>query len=83
MKVYLVEMDNGELYEDYYRWTEKVFTTYRGASQYLLDEDYTPYPEVNYETNEYYLVFTDEDDEGRTFDAEVTEMEVEEYSSKD
>lgn len=42
-KVYLVELDNGELYEDYATWIEKVFSTYRKASQYLVDEGYEPY----------------------------------------
>ena len=79
MKVYLVEMDNGEVYEEYFRWTEKVFTTYRGASQYLIDEGYVPFADSKYITNDYELVFTDTDDEGREYDAVITEKEVEEY----
>lgn len=42
MKIYLVDVDNGETYEDYRHWIEAVFTTYRGASQYLIDEGYEP-----------------------------------------
>ena len=79
MKVYLVEMDNGEMYDDFYRWTEKVFTTYRGASQYLIDEEYDPYPDMNYELDDYELIFSYEDEDGRYYRAEITEMEVEEY----
>ena len=34
-KVYLVECDNGESYEDYRRWTEAVFKHKEDAEDYL------------------------------------------------
>ena len=43
LKVYLVDVDNGELYADYQHSVEKVFTTYRGASQWLINEGYIPH----------------------------------------
>lgn len=33
-------MDNGRLYEEYDHWVEKVFTTYRRATLYLIQQDY-------------------------------------------
>lgn len=44
-KVYLVEMDNGESYEDYHAWIEKAFTSYRNATKWLIDEGYEVFPE--------------------------------------
>ena len=46
MKVYLVEKDNCESYEDFYKWIAGAYTTYRGATQSLLDEGF----EVYYDT---------------------------------
>ena len=82
MKVYLVEMDNGEFYDDFFRWTEKVFTNHLGASLYLIDSGYAPHPEIDYKSNEYYLMFTKKDEEGRKFDAVITEKVVEDFSQK-
>ncbi|PKR83509.1 hypothetical protein [Heyndrickxia camelliae] len=48
MKVYLVDVDNGESYEDHRHWIEKVFTSYRGASQYLINEGYEVYYHYDY-----------------------------------
>jgi hypothetical protein len=42
MKVYLVEVDNGELYDSYSSWIEKAFTTYRKASAWLIEKGYKP-----------------------------------------
>ncbi|MGM9986356.1 MAG: hypothetical protein ACI35O_03915 [Bacillaceae bacterium] len=79
MKVYLVQVDNGDHYENYYRWTEKVFTTYMGAAQYLIDEGYEPYSDFNYETNEPDVSFCVELENNFESEAEIAEMEVEEY----
>lgn len=46
MKVFLVEKDNCESYEDNRKWISKAFKTYRGASQWLIDQSF----EVYYET---------------------------------
>jgi len=43
VKVYLVEMDNGEMYEDYQAWIKAAFTTHRKASQWLINSGYVPY----------------------------------------
>ncbi|WEG18594.1 hypothetical protein PQ478_08930 [Alkalihalophilus pseudofirmus] len=45
-KVYLVETDNGEAYEDYFSSVVKAFTTYRAASEWLISEGYEPYYEM-------------------------------------
>lgn len=43
MKIYLVETS----YEDYHPSIEKTFTTYKGASQWLINEGYEPYFDYN------------------------------------
>jgi hypothetical protein len=55
MKVYLIDRDNQEQYEDYEHGTIAAFTTFRGASQYLIERGYKPYFEeaVSYE-DEYF-----------------------------
>lgn len=47
MKVYLVDKDNGETYEDYDHWIDGAYSTYRKASQSLLDDGYIPYYECD------------------------------------
>lgn len=56
MKIYLVEKDNGQSYEDRYTWIESGFISFRRASQYLLDQGFRPYPILNSE-NEYVVCF--------------------------
>ncbi|WP_156319104.1 hypothetical protein [Cytobacillus solani] len=48
MKVYLVEINNYESFEDYRAWIEKAFTTYRAASQWLIEDGFEVYPLYNY-----------------------------------
>lgn len=43
MKVYLVDKDSGETYEYYDHWIDGAYSTYRKASQSLLDDGYIPY----------------------------------------
>jgi hypothetical protein len=50
-KVYVVDIDNGESYEDFRHWISKVFTTYRTAVNYLLDQGYEPFPTYTYTIN--------------------------------
>ncbi|WP_099301946.1 hypothetical protein [Bacillus sp. Marseille-P3800] len=46
MKVYLVEKDNGESFEDNYTWIDGAYSTYRKASGSLLEDGYVPFYEV-------------------------------------
>ena len=57
MNVYLVEMDNGESYEDYYSWIDTVYTTYRAASMDLIERGYEVYPERSFSSGEWDLGF--------------------------
>lgn len=82
MKVYLIDIDNGESYEDFHHWIKKVFTTYRGASQWLIDEGYDVYVN-NWKKDAMELEFYWEDKEddyvyGCKY-ARIIEMEVDEY----
>lgn len=43
MKIYLVEKNNCEPYEDYHSWIETVYTSYRDASQSLIDDGFEAY----------------------------------------
>ena len=72
MNVYLVKIDNGECYEDYNWWVEKVYTNYRNASQYLINEGYKPYMDIHHE-----LKFECEIDEYITYFAEILGMKLE------
>ena len=38
-KVYVVQADNCEGYEDYYNWTEGVFASEESAKKYISDEE--------------------------------------------
>jgi hypothetical protein len=78
MDVYLVDVDNGELYEDYYHSVVKVFTTYRAASQWLLEEGYKPFSKNIYINNSEDIEFILDDGVEDYLHAEIIEMEVEE-----
>ncbi|WP_117161323.1 hypothetical protein [Paraliobacillus sp. X-1268] len=43
MKVYVIELDNGQEYSDYENWVDSVFSSYRSASQSLIDKGFIPY----------------------------------------
>ncbi|WP_025909289.1 hypothetical protein [Priestia flexa] len=43
MKIYIIEYNNGGMYEDYYSWVGEAFKTYRGASEYLIDKGFDVY----------------------------------------
>ena len=63
MKVYVLGMDNGMEYEDNQSWVEAVYSSYRSASQYLIDKGFIPYTGRHYETNEYMICFEKEDED--------------------
>jgi len=72
MKVYLVELDNGLSFEDYYSWIEKAFTTYRGASQWLIDEGFEPHLEHDI-YGDLELSFSTENNDAKIIEIEVSE----------
>lgn len=77
MKVYLVETDNGESYEDYHASIESVHKSFRSASQYLLDGGYKPFPDRDFMTGEPVVRFYWEDsEEYRCSGARIIEMEL-------
>lgn len=43
MKLYVVEIDNGQEYSDYEDRIEGIFKSYRSASQHLIDKGFVPY----------------------------------------
>ena len=43
MKVYVVEVDNGQEYEDYEDHIEGIFKSYRSAAQHLINNGFVPY----------------------------------------
>lgn len=82
MKIYLVDADNGETYEDYNHQTVGAYKSFRGASQSLLDKEYQPYPYSDFMTKEYDVRFhfstSDEDGWEDCSDAKIIEMELQE-----
>lgn len=56
MKVYIVQIDNGQEYSDYENWIDGVFKSYRSASQHLIDKDFIPYAIKNH-FREWILLF--------------------------
>lgn len=42
-KVYLVYMDNGEMYDDYYEDVEYIFSTNEKASMWLISKGFNPH----------------------------------------
>jgi len=41
MKVHVVDIDNGEDWEDYSHWVDSVHQTYRGATEYLISKGFS------------------------------------------
>lgn len=78
MRVYLVEKDNGESYEDYRTRTTGAFMTHRGASESLLDDGYSPYPSMSMIDNEWEVRFVLDVIEG-----DISEEEKEELKKAD
>lgn len=81
MKVYLVDVDNGESHEDYSHWVEKIYTSYRDASQYLIDEGFEAYFDYN-DNDEIEVDFYWEKSKDHYADcswARIIEMDIEEY----
>lgn len=56
MKVYVVQIDNGQEYSDYENWIDSIFKSYRFASQHLIDKGFIPYPHENH-LGEWILLF--------------------------
>lgn len=80
MKAYLVQMDNGETYDDYRSWIGKVFTSYRNASKWLISEGYEAFPEYNIHGN-LALIFQREEKNDyyeKSYEAKILEMDIEE-----
>ena len=73
MKVYLVEVDVGEMYE-VSTYIEKVLYTYLDASQYLINEGYNVHYDER-DDDELYFVL---EFEYECIYAKIIEMEVEE-----
>lgn len=76
MKVYVVEVDNGYSYSDNEHWVEKVYSTYRGATTYLLENGYQPYAYEIRERNEWHLQFEKKGGFDQPFGAWITEHEL-------
>ena len=77
MKVYLVEKDNCESYEDYHDWIDGAFKTFRGASQSLINEGFEPYYERHFGESRLRF-FWEESDEymAKCQGARIIEIEV-------
>ena len=76
MKVYIVEINNGEPYEDNFSWIDSAFKSHRIASEYLLKEGYKPFLDRFMMEEE--LRFELEIDEYDTWFAKIIEMELQE-----
>ena len=80
MHIYLVELQNDEYGED--RWIDSVFTTYRFATEYLLDEGYEMCPIKDDYTEEWDIHFLWEklDEKGKFITdweiAKIIKMEI-------
>jgi len=43
VKVFVVQVDNGQEYGDYEVYIDSIFKSYRSASQHLVDKEFIPY----------------------------------------
>ena len=69
MKVYVVQADNREAYEDFWHWTEGVFSSKELAEQYIKGE------EARYDSDQARIDELDDlDDEDRITDEEYFEL---------
>lgn len=57
MKIYLVEKDNGETYEDYHTSITGAFTSFRSASESLIKKGFKPYLDIDFLTKWYKVSF--------------------------
>lgn len=72
-KIYLLQIEVSDVW-DTYKSVDKAFTSYRGASQCLINEGYIPY----YDERDDEMYFTIESGyESTSYFAEIIEMEVE------
>ena len=56
MNIYVIEYDNMEAYEDWYMWTSnRAYTTFIRASEFLIAQGFEPYYTYNYSFNPYVL----------------------------
>lgn len=78
MKVYVVQADNREAYEDFWHWTEGVFSSKELAEQYIKGE------EARYDSDQARIdELNDLDDEDRITDEEYFELcSLDSYWSK-
>lgn len=79
MKVYLIEKDNCESYEDYYSWIETGFTSYRLATEYLLNREFVICIDLLRNNKEEDLKFYWQEDESRSSfrqGARIIEVEI-------
>lgn len=80
MKVYLVDVDNGESYEDYQHNVMAVFTSYRSASEWLINKGYEPfvYRSSSKDYNVHFRWQENNEYMSNHSDAEIIEMELQE-----
>lgn len=82
MKIYLVDRDNGESYEDYHHQVVAAFTSFRSASQYLIDNGYVPCADYDWKTKEDTIRFLWQSEDGdgwiNSSDAWIIEMDLQE-----
>lgn len=74
MRVYLIEKDNGETYEDYHTHIDGAFTTYRGATESLLSEGYKPHLSIDFISGDIDVHFNLKVVEGELTEEEMLEV---------
>lgn len=76
MKVYIINYDNGEAYEDYNEWLSDVaYTSIEKCEEVLLTKGFTKY-KVLWMGREYWVKDMSEDQWDRVENAEIIELEV-------
>jgi hypothetical protein len=80
MKIYLIDLDNGQPYEDNFHYVSHAFKSYLSAAQHLLNGGYKPIPPYknSITTGDFEVAFFIEEDEFTDCFARITEMELQE-----
>jgi hypothetical protein len=63
-KIFLVQTDNGESYEGYQSSIVKIFSSYRLASEWLMQEKYKPYPDEDERKKDIFFYWEAEEGKG-------------------
>lgn len=74
MKIYVIEHNNAEMYDDYHSWLGTGFKTFRGATEWLLDEGFKVYYTHSLKGEKQLYFYAEGNDEYMEEEAKIIEI---------